>query len=286
MSRHSNGLAIVIGVAVAGIAAVLAVILGVVGRTQQSGPGMPQPAPSAAPSVTGGAPPPGPSGQTIYTARLRKDKLSLDRGLLAYSPIRLLDTAATTQFEVIVTDVGRGPQHGYVTEYKGMAVYQKDVPTGGIVGVQIVGCEDLTCHGDSSAAQPVLALGDSATWYWQITAGVPGIAGITLRVDTYDQGSQQTLSEELFSVGAKVVPTASYDHQQSHTKITSAAKSVVTGIGTVGSIAAAILAVGGLVGWIITKQWKGRKTKGRRRSKKAQRTGGKSSPPSSSPLGP
>jgi hypothetical protein len=40
------------------------------------------------------------SEQDIYTATLLKDEKSLDRGVLTYSRIRSLKTAAKTQFKV------------------------------------------------------------------------------------------------------------------------------------------------------------------------------------------
>ena len=55
-------------------------------------------------------------------------------GILAYSQIGSLKTGATTQFEVSVTDVGRGPQRAQLTDFDGMTVYQQDVPTYGLAG--------------------------------------------------------------------------------------------------------------------------------------------------------
>ena len=220
--------------------------------------------PSTSEPVSAPAPGSGP-GQDIYAARLRKDEQSLDRGVLTYSPIGSLKTAAKTQFEVVVTDVGRGPQHARLTEYNGMTVYQQDVPTGGIVGVHIVGCENLTCQQQSSPKQPVLVRGDSATWDWQITAGMPGPAKITLRVDTYDQGSEQTLHEEIFRVNAEVMPSPVYKTQQRRKVIAGMAKGIVGDIVTIGSVATAILAIGGVAGWVVANRRKQSKTNRRKK---------------------
>jgi len=183
---------------------------------------------------------------------LQQDVQSLDRGLLAYSPISKLKTGASTEFDVVVTDIGRGPQLYVITRVHGLVVYQQDVPTGGIVGVQAVESQNLTFIPESSSRQPVLYRGDSATWVWQITAGTPGPAEIILRADTYDQGSQQTLREEIIPITGMIVPTPALNHRQSHPKIPSPAKSRVNLIVTV-AIAAAIVA-GGIISWLIMKR--------------------------------
>jgi hypothetical protein len=194
---------------------------------------------------------PGPQpGQDIYTARLRQDEQSLDRGVLTYSPIGTIKTTVTTQFEVVVTDVGRGLQRVSLTKSNGMAVCQQDVPTKGVIGAQIVGGENLTWRQQSSSRQLVLERGDSATWVWEVTAGAPGPAKLMLRLDTYDRGSGQTLHEEMLRVDGEVVPSAAYKHQERLKKISSIVKSAVGDIVAVGSVATAILAVGGVAGWI------------------------------------
>ena len=147
-----------------------------------------------------------------------------------------------------------------------MNVFEQNVPTGGIVGVRIVGCENLTCESLSSPEQPVLYQGDEAEWLWDITAGAPGSAEIRLRIDTYDKGSQQVLSEEILRVNITVVPTAAYERQQSRKKVVGATNTVVAVFEKIGIVAGAIVAVGGIVGWIIVKK--------RRRSGTGQAPGG------------
>lgn len=199
------------------------------------------------------------SAQQLYVARLSRDRQSLDRGVLAYSPIRKLATAATRQFRITVTDVGNGPQLTQVTSFDHMTVYQQDVPAGGIVGVQLVACRDLMCHSESGLRQPVLEKGQSAQWLWEITGGTPGTALITLRADTYDAGTTQSLSEEIIRISLTVTATSAFDKQQARRRISSA----VGDIETAGSVAAAIGAVGGIASWIL-----------RRRKRKAAAPGG------------
>lgn len=224
-------------------------------------PALGSPAPTAGAAPTGtGAEPSGATGtaapipgQDIYKAMLKRDVQALDRGVLAYSPIGSLKTGNSTAFDVSITDVGRGAQETTVTKVGGQAVFQQDVPTGGIVGIKIVDCQNLMCDSESSVTQPVLSRGDKATWWWQITARRPGSAEIKLRVDTYDQGSQQTLSEEIVPVAAKVVPTAAWEKQQSQKNISNATKSGVNLVVTLGSLAGAIVAVGTVVGWLVNR---------------------------------
>ncbi len=194
-----------------------------------------------------------PSLQNIYTAALQHDKASLDRGVLTYTPINRLKTATSSVFKVMVTDVGRGPQVVAVHTASGMTVYQQDVPTGAAVGVEIVNCGNLTCEAESSSRQLVLAEGESADWSWFITPGQPGPATITVRADTYDQGTQQVLSEELFNISGTVLPTPAFKHRQGQHAISAATHTGITvteTIGTlVGSIGAIVAAAGGIFAW-------------------------------------
>jgi hypothetical protein len=211
-----------------------------------------------APSGTGGptrygaaAPSKQESEQELYAAKLSRDRQSLDRGALSYSPIGRLKTGSATRFRVTVTDVGRGPQLVRLTRFDGMNVYQQNVPTRGIVGVQMVTCGNLTCRSQSGLRQPVLFRGQRADWFWSITAGAPGPALITLRADTYDQGSTQSLSEEIINIDVTVVPTPAFTRQQHRQKVAAAAKGIVGDVETIGSIASAVAAVGAIAGWIV-----------------------------------
>lgn len=198
------------------------------------------------------------SQQALYTAGLLHDYQSLDRGVLSYTKVQSLKTAATLLFKITVTDAGRGKQLAPLTQFDGMTIYPADVPTGGIVGVQIVTCQNLTCQSLSDLQQPVLSKGDQADWYWNITAGTPGHAAITLRADTYDQGSTQTLHSEIININVNVVSTSAFDSQQTREKIANATKGIAGDIETIGAIATAIVAVGGIVGWIVMQKRKRR----------------------------
>jgi hypothetical protein len=194
------------------------------------------------------------SGQQLFTTRLADDRKALDRGVLSYSPLGRPKTGATVQFEVSVTDTGKGPQLVRLTSFGGMTVDQQDVPTGGVVGVQIVTCDDLTCDSMSDLRQPVLSKGQQAIWLWNVTAGTPGPALIMLRADTYDENSGLTLSTEYVTIKASVVATSAYTAQQHHKKILGIATSATGVIVTIGSVAGAIVAVGGIVGWVINRR--------------------------------
>jgi hypothetical protein len=170
-----------------------------------------------------------------------------------------MKTGDTGQFEVTVTDVGRGPQLVQLTAFNGMSVFQQDVPTGGIVGVRIVSCVNLTCSSESDQTQPVLSRGQRAQWWWNVTAGAPGPALITLRADTYDQGSALSLSEEIVHVTISVTATPAYNQQQHHRKMAATARSLVGDIATIGSVASAVGAVGAIVGWLVMMRRKGKK---------------------------
>src|ERR1700744_1705448 len=218
-----------------------------------------------------GAPSPQP-GQDFYAARLRQDEQSLDPGRLTYSPIGTIKTTATIQFEVVVTDVGRGLQRASLTKSNGMALYQQDVPTKGVIEAQIVDNDNLTWRQESSSRQLVLGPGDSATWVWEVTAGAPGPAKLILRLDTYDRGSGQTLHEEMLRVDGEVVPSAAYKNQKRLKEIGSVVKSAVGDIVAAGSVATAILAVGGVAGWIAANKRNLRKNGRSGRGRRSQLT--------------
>jgi hypothetical protein len=218
---------------------------------------------------TSSASPGGPiSGQQLFTTRLADDRKALDRGVLSYSPLGRPKTGATVQFEVSVTDTGKGPQLVRLTSFGGMTVDQQDVPTGGVVGVQIVTCDDLTCDSMSDLRQPVLAKGQQAIWLWNITAGTPGPALIMLRADTYDENSGLALSTEYVTIKANVVATSAYTAQEHHKKILGIATSVTGAIVTIGSVAGAIVAVGGIVGWAISRRKSNKRPSNKRPSNK------------------
>lgn len=218
-------------------------------------------------SEYGAAPPPPEaaqpaSRQSIYTATLQHDKESLDRGVLTYSPINRLKTATSKTFKVVVTDVGRGPQQITLHTASGMIVYQQDVPTGASVGVEIVNCGDLICKAESSDRQLILQPGEAADWFWLITAGQPGPAEITLRVDTYDQGSQQILTERVINISGSVLTTAAFQRQQSNRVIATVAHNGISVTETIGTLAGSLTAIAGALGGIIVWRRRRKRTTG------------------------
>lgn len=204
------------------------------------------------------------AGQSVYAAALQNDRASLGRGVLTFTPINRLKTGTSSFFEAVVTDVGRASQYMTVRTVNGMVVYQRDVPTGGSVGVEMVNCGGLTCKAESSGRQLVLKPRDAADWFWLITAGQPGPAEITLRVDTYDQGSQQVLSEEVINISGTVLATAAFNRQQSHHIIAAAAHTGISVTETIGTLAGSLAAIAGIVGGIIA--WRRRRKRTPRRA--------------------
>jgi hypothetical protein len=196
--------------------------------------------------------------QTIYNAKLLRDDRALDRGVLAYSPLRRLKTNTQVQFTVSVTDVGNGPQLVSISSVNqnGLVFYRKDVPTGAIVGVQMVACTNLKCRSESATRQPILQKNDQAEWLWQITAGAPGSAAIILRADTYDTGTNVVLREEIIQVKTTVIATSAYDQVQSHKRLSAVGKGVTNGLGMIFSIAGGIVAIGTIVGWGLVRMRK------------------------------
>jgi len=191
--------------------------------------------------------------EVLFRATLLDNKASLDRGVLSYTPLSHIKTATVSQFKVVVTDVGRGPQTASIIRFHGMQVFQEDVPTGAIVGIRAVICDNLTCQGESTTRQPVLAPGQRATWYWQITGRKPGRAEIVLRTDTYFLNSSVSLISRIVYVYGRVHATAAFNQQQTGRKIANVTKTGINLIETIGSVAGAILAVGSVVGWLVVR---------------------------------
>lgn len=135
-----------------------------------------------------------PLSQRLFRVRLLADDKALDRGMLKYQAPRSLATGAEADLTVQVTDLGRHAQGSARPSYRGWAVYPDDVPTGGILGVRAT-CSDLACAAQSATRQPVLVPGESAGWFWQLSAQAPGTAHIWLVVTTYDQNSNISLHE-------------------------------------------------------------------------------------------
>jgi hypothetical protein len=106
-------------------------------------------------------------------------------------------------------------------------------------------------------AEPPNSPRDSADWFWLITAGQPGPAEITLRVDTYDQDSQQVLSEEVINISGTVLATAAFNRQRSHHIVAAVAHTGISVTETIGTLAGSFAAIAGIVAGIIA--WRRRR---------------------------
>jgi hypothetical protein len=61
------------------------------------------------------------------------------------------------------------------------------------------------------------------------------------------------LQEEIVYVHGWVYATSAFNQQQTHQKIANVTKTGVNLVETIGAVAGAIVAVGGLIGWLIMK---------------------------------
>ena len=150
------------------------------------------------------APPRRGSGPQIFTMKLVKDHRRLDRGVLTYSELATMQVRQGASFDVVVTDVGRGPEtSAFARQSGGRLVAPQDVPTGGAVSVQIICSAELACTPrTASPRQAVLGVGRSATWKWEITARSPGSAQILVTAVSYRGHSRAVVAGET-SVAAR-----------------------------------------------------------------------------------
>ena len=168
---------------------------------------------AAACSAAGRATPPlpGPSPQ-IFTMRLAHDHPRLDRGVLTYSELTTMQVRQTASFEVQVIDVGRGPQRtAFTRQLRGRFAAPQDVPTGGVVSVQITCGSGLTCTpGSAPARQVIVGTGRSGTWIWDVAATAPGHSQILLTAIRYRGDSQVVRTQMIVAVGLSVRSTPVY----------------------------------------------------------------------------
>jgi hypothetical protein len=159
------------------------------------------------------------NGQVFLATRLRADYSELDRGVLAYSPLKTLKTGQFTEFDAWVTDIGKHApaQTSSVSEVSGLSgltVYPRDVPTGGILTLQVT-CVNLTCQSLTvpSPRQAVVVIGQPVEWEWSVTANKPGAAVISLTADTYDEGTDTVLGQEAVQINLTVQATQAYKNR-------------------------------------------------------------------------
>lgn len=153
-----------------------------------------------------------PSPQDLVQQRLAQDEKSLDKGVLTYPALPILQTdrpvTLTVTVTVTVTDLGKHPigflGAGQYSEQTGIMVYPGNVPTGGIVGLSLSCSGDVYCQALSSTRQTIVGLGTSQSWSWNLTPLQGGRTSVTIRVDTYDGFSSTVLNEEIINVGLQV----------------------------------------------------------------------------------
>jgi Superinfection immunity protein len=183
------------------------------------------------------------SGQQISTMSLIKAGRALDRGVLTYSKLAILQVGQTTSFDVEVTDVGKGAgRSGFAPESRGRLVAPHDLPAGRIVSVQSICSEGLTCTPRSSATRQTIAgPGRSATWRWEVTARSPGEARIVLTATAYGRKSKIVLDKTSVMLQVKVQSTPLYVLQTGFD----------TKKGAVVFLASGMLAVAGTLGAVL-----------------------------------
>ncbi len=187
------------------------------------------------------------TGQQHFVAKLESDDHTLDRGILTYTVLNTLYTSQQVDFNVSVFDVGKGPQLTSVpTIYEGERVDPQDVPTNGIVGVQITVCSNLTCQSQGAPTRQLVVLKENGLWEWTLITQNPGPAQITLQATTYDQNTNIPLHNTKLVLKLNVQATPAYKHQQSRAKLDATTKAwtgyLISIIGTVAAVAAAIFA--------------------------------------------
>jgi hypothetical protein len=201
----------------------------------------------AAPPVHGSSP-------QIFTMKLAHDHPRLDRGVLTYTDLTAIQVRQTALFDVQVTDVGRGLEStAFTRQMRGRLAAPQDVPTGGVVSVQITCGSGLTCTPRSAPArQEIFGVGRSGTWAWDIAATAPGNSRILLTAIRYRGNTQTARTQALVTVGITVRSTPLYTVQAA----------VDARKGTMAAAGAAMLAAAGALGAVLALRWR----RGRRRA--------------------
>jgi hypothetical protein len=158
-----------------------------------------------------------PSPQTIYVSSLIADAGSLIPGVLEYTDVGPMRTGADTSLAVTVSgdkgyQVISGSPSGQPSPEGGTYTYPSVVYVGATIGVRLLCSGAITCTAESSERQNVLTPTDSQTWTWDLAAGSPGTATVTIVATTYDQNSDNVLAETRpISQTITVTSTSGYD---------------------------------------------------------------------------
>jgi Superinfection immunity protein len=192
------------------------------------------------------------SSPQIFTMKLINDHPRLDRGVLTYTDLSTMQVRQAALFDVQVTDVGRGLEStAFTPQLRGRLAAPQDVPTGGVVSVQITCGSGLTCTPRSAPGrQEIFGVGRSGTWAWDVAATSPGNSRILLTAIRYRGNTQTVRTQALVTVGITVRSTPLYAVQAA----------VDARKGTLAAAAAAMLAVAGALGAVLAL----RRRKGRR----------------------
>ena len=138
--------------------------------------------------------PPPVASKQLHTAKTTGDVTSLDRGILAYSPLGTLRVGTAVKFTVTVYDIGRGPQlTSAPIMYHGQTVDPYDVPTSAEVAVQVICTGSLTCQSQTAQTGQPVNPKQEGNWVWSVTASDPGTAVIGIVAVTYQNDSNTFL---------------------------------------------------------------------------------------------
>lgn len=251
-SRRSARRAVVLATALSGLSLVMAAC--------SSSPGGSTGPPTSAPP------------QANFAARLQADDKALDQGQLSYVRPGTLMTGAPAELRVTVQDIGLHPGHLLTirdaSSTTGQVIYPRDVPTGGIVGLQITTCGNLACQAQSDTRQAIVGKGTGASWEWRLTPRNPGPALVVIRASTYDGNSSTVLREEIVNIRltTKASPALRHHRQAQHRshEITATKNFIDTAAGLITTIGGAVVVVAGGITWVLAR----RKKKKKKRKKK------------------
>lgn len=130
------------------------------------------------------------SDQDGYQVRLTADRRALIDGVLDYSKPGPLKVGGRSVFVVTLSGARVRP----ASPSPGRMTYPSPVPVGASVGVRLL-CTGIDCSARSSERQNILTSDDKRSWTWILTAHRAGIAHVSVVATTYDQDTDEVLSE-------------------------------------------------------------------------------------------
>jgi hypothetical protein len=150
------------------------------------------------------------ASQDANGMRLEQNDAQLDRGMLTYTPLKIVHAGAPVEFHITVTDVGHGAELTSVPAmYHNQAVDPYDVPTAAEITVQIICADGLTCQSQTAQNSQFVATGHPGNWTWRITAQKPGSTLIGIMAVSYQKGGDAFLhAAPLWTVALNVQAAA------------------------------------------------------------------------------